>query len=80
MLFRLMGDDDQGGPGVWESCLFTAPSAELPGSWTATVDDQGVLTIGPEAWRRRGFWEAYFDGDADAIQEFNDELVKLLAR
>jgi hypothetical protein len=74
ILFRILGDDAQSGPGVWDSRLFRSVSTGLPATWTAAVDEEGVLTIGPEKWRRDGFWEAYFDRDEQAVQDFEDAL------
>jgi hypothetical protein len=74
VLFRLLGDDATGGPGLWDSRLFTAASTDLPSHWVASVDGNGIIRIGPEAWQREGFWEAYFDGDPAAVRAFESAV------
>lgn len=74
VLLRLSGDDAAGGPGLWDSRLFGATNERIPVTWAATVDEDGVLRMGPEAWQRDGFWEAYFDGDSAAVGEFRAAL------
>jgi hypothetical protein len=59
--------------------LFTAVSADLLASWMAAVDADGVLTVGPAERRRAGFWEDCFDGEARAVQDFNDAVESMLA-
>lgn len=74
ILFRLLGDDQAGGPGLWDSRLFMANSTEVPASWVASVDDEGAVRLGPEAWQRDGFWEAYFDGEPAAVDDFRTAM------
>jgi hypothetical protein len=74
VLLRLLGDDPSGGPGLWDSRLFTTKSTAMPADWAATVDDAGALHLGPAKWQRDGFWEAFFDGDPDAIRDYDDVL------
>jgi hypothetical protein len=69
--------DESGTPGLWDASLFTTVSAEIPASWSAEVQADGSLTIGPDAWRRSGFWESYFDGDPGAVSVYNDALAHL---
>ena|SRR3712207_4029823 len=76
--FRLLGDDETGGPGVWDARLFTIASGRVPAVWTATLDDRGVLTLGPTGWQREGFWEDYFDRDSAAVADFEEAKRALL--
>jgi hypothetical protein len=75
--FRLLGDDAGGGPGVWDSRLFHTSSGDVPADWVATIDERGVLRLGPAAWQREGFWEAFFDDDPAAIHDYDDALKKI---
>lgn len=70
VLLRISGDDGAGGPGLWDSRLFATTSASLPTSWVASIDADGTMRMGPGAWHRYGFWEAYFDGDPRAVSDF----------
>lgn len=74
VLLRVLGDDGAGGPGLWDSRLFTATSESLPGTWAASIDDDGTVRMGPGPWQRDGFWEDYFDGDSAAISDFQAAL------
>jgi hypothetical protein len=70
--------DDQGrSPSVWDARLFSTTSARIPAAWDIRVDDRGVLTLAPAAWQRPGFWEAYFDGDPDAVADFEAGLAAI---
>lgn len=69
--------DDSGSPGLWDARLFESVNADIPPSWGAEVQDDGSVTLGPEAWRRPGFWESYFDGDPGAVRVYGDALAQL---
>jgi hypothetical protein len=73
VLFRV-ATDQSGSPGLWDSRLFRTVATDMPASWSAALDDNGVVTIGPESWQRVGFWEAYFDGDPEAVRVYEDEM------
>jgi hypothetical protein len=73
ILLRLI-DDEGGSPSVWDARMFTTSSTRIPHVWDGRLDQDGNLTLAPPAWQRRGFWEAYFDGDASAVAEFRAGL------
>jgi hypothetical protein len=70
VLLRLEGDKP-GSPGLWESSLFETVDTGIPASWSAHVDEDGNLSIGPDAWRRQGFWDDFFDDDPEAVREYH---------
>lgn len=69
--------DDGNSIAVFESSQFKTVCNRLPTNWIGSIGDQGVLRLLPEKWARAGFWEAYFDGDAEAIQDFEIEKDKI---
>ena len=77
VLFRIVGDDGNV-PGLDEAALFTTVSSAIPSTWTATVDEAGVLTIGPDRWKRPGFWEDFFDYKPEAVALFDEEYRAML--
>lgn len=76
---RLLGDESEGGPGLWDARLFTVSSPAPSSAWTVAIHGDGAVRIGPAAWRRPGFWEAFFDGDRDAVAEFEEATEAMLA-
>jgi hypothetical protein len=72
--------DDQGdSPSIWDARLFSTTSTRIPQLWGVRIDANGVLTLAPTTWLRDGFWDAYFDGDARAVAEFQSALSTLQA-
>jgi hypothetical protein len=42
----------------------------IPQIWRVKTGRGGLLDIGPPAWLEDGFWEAYFDGKPEAMDEY----------
>lgn len=72
--------DESGAPGLWDSRLFTTVSTDVSATWSVGLSADGSVTFGPEAWRRAGFWEAYFDREPAAVRDYDDALEKLRSR
>ncbi len=72
VLFRLMADDTRT-PILAESSLFAAVSQPLPSNWVAAVREGGAVELGPRGWLDAGFWERFFDGEAEAEEIFRKE-------
>lgn len=62
--------DDDGQPTQWMFDGFELVDSQVPSTWHASLTEDGVLTLGPQAWQDEGFWWAYFDDQADAIANF----------
>lgn len=71
--FRILADDNRT-PILVDATMFAADSEPLPPNWMAAIREGGILELAPRAWLEHGFWEKYFDGDADAIATFRKEL------
>jgi hypothetical protein len=75
--FRVLADDKRT-PILVEATLFAAEPQHLPPNWRAAVREGGVLELAPRSWLEHGFWERYFDGNADAVASFQAELQAMI--
>ncbi|MCS5499429.1 hypothetical protein NY547_19475 [Cnuibacter physcomitrellae] len=64
-------------PGVYPGSSFEIVDGELPGSWSAKVEGDGLFTLEPTAWGIPDFWVRYFDGDPLAVALYAAELPLL---
>lgn len=71
--FRILADDNRT-PILVDATMFAADSEQLPPNWVAAIREGGILELAPHAWLEHGFWEMYFDGDAEAVASFRKEL------
>lgn len=65
-------------PGVWHSEMFESTDSTVPSNWVAQVSDGGMLSLGPEPWLERGFWESYFDDEPEAVAAFEAARAVIL--
>jgi len=72
--FRCIGNDGKT-PALFDARQFKTISTNIPSNWVATLDEQGILEIGPERWSNPGFWEDFFNGDLNAIRVFEEEYA-----
>jgi hypothetical protein len=73
---RIIADDGRT-PILADASLFAMSSQPFPPSWILAIREGGVLELGPPSWLEPGFWERYYDRDADAITQFQKEIVKM---
>lgn len=76
--FRIIGNNSAT-PVLFDSQQFRITSHTIPSTWVVTGDEQGAIWLTPETWARPGFWEDYFNNDAEALQQFDQELTRLVA-
>lgn len=72
VLVQIVTDD--GSLGLFDSTNFMTVDGAVPERWTARIGEGGVLELAPTAWLAPGFWEAYYDGDSDAVDAVESEL------
>ncbi|MFF9185095.1 hypothetical protein [Streptomyces misionensis] len=66
-------------PSLFDSRMFEVSSGEIPKSWCITANRNGSLSIGPADWvRRPGFWEAFMDREAWALELYAEGRSKSL--
>lgn len=73
--YRLLAKDGKT-PALFPANLFVVTSIDVPSNWSIVLTE-AHLNILPSRWSRPGFWEAYFDGDQQALMEFREELRTL---
>lgn len=66
-------------PALFELSMFDVVTGIIPNRWTVSSSTRGVLIVGPLAWSVEGFWERYFDGDAEAVELFEKERSDTVA-
>ncbi|MBE0367050.1 hypothetical protein PAUR_a0347 [Pseudoalteromonas aurantia 208] len=58
---------------MYKADQFEMISNVLPLNWVVSYDADSYFELAPKSWITPGFWEAYFDGEPEAIQLFNTE-------
>lgn len=74
---RILADDGRT-PILAEATMFAMSSQPLPQNWVASVREGGVVELGPAPWLVLGFWERYFNGEADAVAQFHREMHNIV--
>lgn len=73
---RVIADDGRT-PILADASLFAMSSQPVPPSWSLIIREGGVVEFGPASWLEPGFWERYFDRDADAFSEFEEQIIRI---
>ena len=68
--YRIISDD-AATPALFASSAFTVIDGRIPESWRAHACSGGSFVVGPAAWQEPGFWERFFDDDAEARRLFD---------
>lgn len=66
-------------PALFDVRLFEVTSSAIPPNWIVSLDEGGLLTIGPKAWRENDFWEAYLEQQEWAVAGYARERNKILS-
>jgi hypothetical protein len=73
---RIIADDGRT-PVLAAASLFAMSAQPLPPNWVVAIREGGAVELGPSPWLEPGFWERYFDSDADAILKFQEEIMRM---
>lgn len=73
VLYRLVGDNTDQSPGLYDSKQFEVISDKVPANWKITQLKSGTLNFGPAPWQKLGFWEDCYDGEPNALQIYKHE-------
>jgi len=76
--YRMIGDDLGGGPGLYDSRQFEVVDSAIPTMWIVRGTPDGSVEFGPPEWVEPGFWEAYFDGEATAREQFASRSAEIM--
>ncbi len=75
--YRIISDD-AATPALFAASAFTVIDGHIPESWRAHAYSSGAFTLGPAAWLEPGFWERFFDDDAEARRVFDLNTTRIL--
>jgi hypothetical protein len=75
--YRILGE--QSPPGLFSPDMFEIVSSVIPNTWRIGSPKPGCLSLEPEPWMRPGFWEEFYDHDAQAAACFEEEKRKIIA-
>ena len=75
--FHLIGDDGKT-PAYHDANQFEMLTNTIPSTWQAEFLLDSHFKMGPQAWSKSGFWEAYFDGAPTAVQIVVSETQRML--
>jgi len=73
---QLIGEKDPN-PGFYPLKQFEVVDGFMSRNWVVHMRSDGGLHIGPAPWMVPGFWERYFEGDADAKETFERERLRI---
>jgi len=76
--FRIISERDES-PGLHPLEMFEIVSPIIPPNWVIASPSPGCLSLAPEPWTQKGFWERYFDFEPEALECFEREKAKILA-
>jgi len=65
--------------GLFPLRQFEILDPKVPASWIATWNRHGVFELTSPSWAQEGFWDRFYEHDADAVQTVHREMVKIVA-
>lgn len=72
VFYRLVGDNDDLMPALYDARQFKIISGKIPSNWyVSQIGDS--KTIGPKTWQELGFWEDCYDYDPAAMEIYRRE-------
>jgi hypothetical protein len=76
--YYVIPSDEDGGAILSDIKQFRIVSNKLPACWRVAVDNNGMLSFGPEEWLLTDFWDRYHDGEAAAAALYKEIKEALL--
>lgn len=73
---RLIGEEPT--PALFEPAMFEVVSSVIPPNWVVVSPEPGYLSLAPLTWSVPRFWERFFDGDPDAVANFEAERDRII--
>jgi hypothetical protein len=71
--YRIVGDNKDKSPAIFEADQFEIISDRIPKNWEVRINKIGIVNISPAAWFKEGFWEDCYDGDPVALEIYKQE-------
>ncbi|MDR3477370.1 MAG: hypothetical protein P4M14_04995 [Gammaproteobacteria bacterium] len=78
ILYRLIGDNINKSPGMYNAAQFEVASEKISSRWKISQLKSGSLSLSPESWQRIGFWEECYDLDPQALEVYKCEAQIIL--
>lgn len=73
IFYRLISDNSNNSPALYDSKQFEIVSDQLSSNWIISQSKRGVVYLGPAAWQISGFWENCYDGDGATLEIYKRE-------
>ena len=77
--FQLISDDEET-PAYHDANQFEIVTNVIPEGWVVDFVSKSHFRLSPKAWSQPGFWEAYFDGELEAVELFNTQKNIILSK
>jgi len=71
--YRLVGDNLDESPGLYDAIQFEVTSNKIPSTWKIRQSSNVELDLGPEPWQIRGFWEDCYNSDSKSLEIYRRE-------
>lgn len=71
--YRLVGDNENQMPAIYDARQFVIVTNTIPSNWTVKQLPSGSFIFSPASWRELGFWERCYDGDPAALEIYKHE-------
>lgn len=71
ILIRMIGDEPT--PALFDFRQFEIVSENIPSNSVVHFGNTNLFVLGPAKWNVEGFWERYFDGEAEEQRIFDEE-------
>ncbi len=75
--YRLVGENQDKMPALYDAKQFITTSNEIPSSWIVTQSPNGVILFSPRPWQSLGFWEECYDCEPKALEIYKAEAKKI---
>ncbi len=72
ILYRLVGDNEDESPALYDARQFKIISSVLPSSWTIHQVNN-LIVQGPKSWQKSGFWEECYEHEPQALALYKFE-------
>ena len=73
--YRLVGDNPDESPGLYDAIQFEVTSNKLPSTWRVEQMKSGDLYLSPLPWQIKGFWEDCYDLDPKSLEIYRREAT-----
>lgn len=73
VLYRLVGDNEDEMPAIYNARQFKVVKNKIASNWIIEELISGSFIFCPALWRERGFWEKCYDRDSAALEIYKRE-------